>query len=673
MTIIRGKSGKYLLSIIFALSLYVTQSFAQEQLTNLPTLYITTENGAPVVDKENYVSGNVVIKSSDPTEELSAIAGIRLRGNSTFRMDKKAYRIKFDKKANVLNLPAKAKSWVLLANYADKTLIRNALAFKISTILGFEFTPSVRFVDVVLNGTYLGNYMLTDQIQVDKNRVNVVEQEGTEITEPDITGGYLIEQAGDPTDEPVWFLTEHGMKLVVKSPDSDVINSTQLAYIKKYFADYEKRLFSADFADPEKGYRAMVDTVSLVNWYIACELTGNPDSFWSTYFYKKRSDDKLYYGPLWDYDIAFNNDKRLGDATRKFMRDAAWDPKEWIHQLWRDDWFRDAVCRRWQKLIADDLSGSLLSYIDETAQLIDASQKRNFETWDILDKEVYLENYLFKTYQEGIDYLKSYVEKRIEFLTENFSAEPQKPSEPFVPDNYYYAIKNKKTGNWISVNQNSLDANEILVMWEPLENNDAQLWEMKQIEGDLFQIINKNSGLAMTRTDENINLIQTSAENDNPDQQWYIKPVNTGNMYGIVNKRTGKSVNNSGGNYENGTNAIEYNNNITGSDNQQWYFVPVSEMLSVFDPEAVLSNIEIAPNPAKDKIRISFRTMLPQDIIITINDLQGIKRYEVSGKCSSSGEYTFIIPLNGFDAGLYLVNISGLDKGKIVKKLIVKY
>ena len=79
MTIIRGKSGKYLLSIIFALSLYVTQSFAQEQLTNLPTLYITTENGAPVVDKENYVSGNVVIKSSDPTEELSAIAGIRLR------------------------------------------------------------------------------------------------------------------------------------------------------------------------------------------------------------------------------------------------------------------------------------------------------------------------------------------------------------------------------------------------------------------------------------------------------------------------------------------------------------------------------------------------------------------------------------------------------------------
>lgn len=96
-------------------------------------------------------------------------------------------------------------------------------------------------------------------------------------------------------------------------------------------------------------------------------------------------------------------------------------------------------------------------------------------------------------------------------------------------------------------------------------------------------------------------------------------------------------------------------------------------MLSVFDPEAVLSNIEIAPNPAKDKIRISFKTMLPQDIIITINDLQGIKRYEVSGKCSSSGEYTFIIPLNGFDAGLYLVNISGLDKGKIVKKLIVKY
>ncbi|MDR1370092.1 MAG: CotH kinase family protein [Dysgonamonadaceae bacterium] len=396
-------------------------SGAPTQLSNLPAIHVTTENNEPVLDKENYVQGNVIVKSSEPAEELSMVAGIRLRGNASFRMDKKSFRIKLDKKTNLLNLPAKAKSWVLLANHADKTLIRNAVAFKIGNMLGFDFNPSVRFVDLVLNGSYLGNYLLTDQIEVNENRVNIDEQEATDIIEPNITGGYLLEQAGDPTDEPVWFLSGKEMKLVIKSPDSDVITDAQIQYIKNYISDFENRLFSDGFKDLIDGYRAKVDTTSLINWYIACELTGNSDAFWSIYLYKKRSDDKLYFGPLWDFDIAFNNDNRLGDATRKLMRKDAWDPKAWIQQMWLDDWFRNAVKRRWQQLVVDgNLLQELTSYINETSRLINQSQQLNFTKWNILNKQIYLETFLFGTYQEGVDYLKSYLTNRIDFLTENF-------------------------------------------------------------------------------------------------------------------------------------------------------------------------------------------------------------------------------------------------------------
>jgi len=144
---------KNILLSILLLIFVLLQVSAQVQQSNLPTLFITTINGQQVVDKVNYMQGNIVIKSADLTEELSMVTEIKLRGNSTLRMEKKSFRIKLDKKTNILNLPAKAKSWVLLANYSDKTLIRNAVAFKIGSILGFEFTPSIRFVDLVLNGS----------------------------------------------------------------------------------------------------------------------------------------------------------------------------------------------------------------------------------------------------------------------------------------------------------------------------------------------------------------------------------------------------------------------------------------------------------------------------------------------------------------------------------------
>lgn len=395
---------------------------AREQLTNIPTVYIDTENSAPVTSKSDYVSGTVTVVSADRDECCDALPmGIRGRGNSTWSMEKKPYRVKFDKKTNFLNNTAKAKNWVFLANYADKTLIRNAIAFEISRFVGLEYTPSIKFVDVVLNDKYVGNYMVTDQTEVNPGRVPVEEQETTDTQEPEISGGYLLELDGFADGEPVWFQTGQGMKVTVKYPKDDKINEQQLKYITDYVCEFERRLFSDGFSDPEKGFRSMVDENSLVNWYIACELTANSDSFWSTYIYKKRNDDHIYFGPMWDYDIAFNNDNRLGNAILKLMRDHAHEPRVWIRRMWQDAKFRENVNKRWMQLVEEGIEDYLLDAVDSYAALIDDSQALNFKTWPVLNRRVYLENSVFPTYKEGVDYLSDFISERIAFLTESFA------------------------------------------------------------------------------------------------------------------------------------------------------------------------------------------------------------------------------------------------------------
>ncbi len=389
------------------------------QLTDIPTIFINTVNGVGVTSKDDYVEAYVTVRGAKNAEDniTEVLTEIKGRGNSTWGMAKKPYRLKFDKKIKFLGNEAKEKNWVLLANYADKTLLRNALAFETArNMFDFGFTPSVTFVDVVLNGKNLGNYTLTDQVEVKSKRVPVLEQEETTtLNDPEITGGYLIEVDGFADSEISWFQTNKGMKVTIKYPKDDEINSDQSYYISNYTQQMETALFSSSYTNAETGWRKYVDEASLVDWYIACELFGNSDSWWSTYMYKERG-EIFKLGPLWDFDIAFNNDDRLGDATQKLMRTYAHDPKTWIARWWQDAGFQANVKARWGELRAKGLKSFMNKYIDETAELLDESQKNNFEVWNILWSKVYRELAARGSYEAEVNFLKQYVLDRISFL-----------------------------------------------------------------------------------------------------------------------------------------------------------------------------------------------------------------------------------------------------------------
>ena len=389
------------------------------QLTNIPTIFINTVNGVGVTSKDNYVEAYVTVRGAKNAEDniTEVLTEIKGRGNSTWGMAKKPYRLKFDKKIKFLGNEAKEKNWVLLANYADKTLLRNALAFETArNMFDFGFTPSVTFVDVVLNGKNLGNYTLTDQVEVKSKRVPVLEQEETTtLNDPEITGGYLIEVDGFADSEISWFQTNKGMKVTIKYPKDDEINSDQSYYISNYTQQMETALFSSSYTNAETGWRKYVDEASLVDWYIACELFGNSDSWWSTYMYKERG-EIFKLGPLWDFDIAFNNDDRLGDATQKLMRTYAHDPKTWIARWWQDAGFQANVKARWGELRSKGLKSFMNNYIDEAAELLDESQENNFNVWNILSSKVYRELAARGSYEAEVNFLKQYVINRISYL-----------------------------------------------------------------------------------------------------------------------------------------------------------------------------------------------------------------------------------------------------------------
>lgn len=652
----------------------IGQTPAQQQYTNIPTLHLTTDNLTPITSKINWLPGDIIIKSTDPTEELSMRMEIRGRGNSTWNMPKKPYRFRLVNKTNVLNLPARERNWVLLANYADKTLIRNAVAMKISQIVGLEFTPSVRFVDVVLNNQFLGNYMLTDQVEVAPYRVYIPELSSTDTQLPRLSGGYLLEFDGFASSEPVWFTTPKGLKVTIKSPDSEDIQSVQQQYIYNFIADIENTLFSPNFADPVTGYRSKMDTTTLINWYIASELSGNSDAFWSTYVYKKRSDDKLYFGPMWDYDIAFNNDDRLGDATEKRMSTSAHNPRVWIQQLLTDEWFQAAVWRRWQQLVAGGIKNQLLAYVDATAAGIQSSQQLNFQRWNNLNTKVYREYRLFPTYAQGVDYLKSYISARVDFLNSSFAyVEPEKPSEPFNPGNFYYMIMNVRTNNVVIVPNGSTALNHSLVLWQPRSEDATQLWEMKPVDGEWFHIVNKYSGLVMTGNGRGTNLIQTAASPSDFTQQWKMVPVLTGNIYGVVNRKSNYSINNSGGNFANGTAVIEWDNNIAGSQNQQWYLLPMEGLVSTRNNMPLIevtSRLELYPNPATDRVIVTVSTT--GVAMLEMINIAGQPVYQQIIVGNDLQEQRKTIDVSHLQPGVYFIVLKQTSGERISRRIIVQ-
>ena len=390
--------------------LILTSSLSAQQykrVSNLPHIYIYTFNNVPITSKVNYVYSTMYYVDEDDVVTKYDSMQIRGRGNSTWNLSKKPYRIKFQEKQKFLGKGyANAKKWTLLANAGDKTLMRNAVTSLMGDFLGLKNNPAHKFVDLTLNGKYIGNYQISDQVEVRPHRVNITEQDYPLTEESDITGGYLLEVDGSQ-DGNCFTTSRYSVPIRIHYPDEEEISPEQNEYIREYMRNFETVLSSSSFADPEKGYRAMVDSVSLANWFVATEVSGNIDGYYSTYFYKEQQDSLLYWGPLWDYDIAYANDNRKGDTSRQLMTDVGYgQTKMWVNRMWEDPWFARLVCRRLKEAVDDGLQDYLLSKIDSIQSLLAESQELNYNKWGISTRML-RERVLYSSYDQYVGDLRS--------------------------------------------------------------------------------------------------------------------------------------------------------------------------------------------------------------------------------------------------------------------------
>ncbi|GAA4084360.1 CotH kinase family protein [Mucilaginibacter panaciglaebae] len=386
----------------------------------IATLYLTTDGGATINSKNNYVTGTVRLVSNFKDIEYNGATQVKGHGNSTWSdMPKKPYKLKLDKKAALLGMPA-GKSWILLANYADKSLMRNELAFNLSRSFGRAYTPASRYVELYLNGEYRGNYQITQEVKEGTGLIDIEEQTPVTTTLPDLSGGYLVEEDLFANTSPVNFYTAKQMPFAVKYPDDSDINQQQKDYIKNHFQKLEDALFADNFADPANGYRKYFDVNTYVDYYIVNEVIGNPDIFRSTYLFKKRNDDHIYTGPIWDFDKAADNDNRLGEQVNGLMLNLAFNPKTWIKRLMEDRAFRQRIRSRWNEMRSIILA--LPNAIDPLAKKLAVSQVKNFTKWNILTRQSYLELQVNGSYAGEVQYLKTFLTNHIAWLDQKFNS-----------------------------------------------------------------------------------------------------------------------------------------------------------------------------------------------------------------------------------------------------------
>ena len=412
-------------------------------ITNLPAVVIHTVDAEDIVIKDKYIKGIVSVISENGTKIYTDSLEVRGRGNMSWGFPKKPYRMKLYNKASLLGLPAKEKNWTLINNYGDKTLMRNLLAFDLSERYEMEYTPAGTPVNVFLNGEYKGCYQLCDHIQVAPERVEVEEMKNNNSQLPELSGGYLIEIDAYADQEISWFISNiTHTPVTVKSPGDDEITMVQYNYIKDHFNKLVGAVFSPDFTDPLKGYRRYMDTESFIKHFLIGEISGNTDTYWSVYMYKKRNNDIFYTGPVWDFDLAYENDIRtypindLPDWIYNTRGNGAEGMKSFVNKLFTDSTFSAEVKEIYSKYrdsgaISED---SLLKVVDDYESEIDQSQALNFMRWNIMDSLIHQNALIHGSYYAEVDNVRSYIAGRIKKVDEMLGYEPVS-NENIIEDN----------------------------------------------------------------------------------------------------------------------------------------------------------------------------------------------------------------------------------------------
>ncbi len=371
--------------------------------------------------------------------DLQSRIQTNIRGSSSQQFPKKQYAVRLvddndeNRNEEVLGMPSE-NNWILHAPYDDKTLMRNAIAYRLSRDMGW-YAPRTRFVEVFLHeGSgpvtgehYHGVYMMVERIKWDNNRVDIDKVTPDDNSEPGITGGYIIQN-----DRDVHITTARGSEFACVRPQDWDITDKQRQWLIGYLDDFEETLFGSGFNDPETGYRSFINTDSFIDHHLITELSKEIDGYrLSTFMYKDR-EGKLTMGPLWDFNLSFGNANYLtGDDSEGWYYERISNEQYlygWYTRFFQDPDFERRYIGRWHTLRQTFFSNEyILEIIEQYADLLDEAQERNFERWPILGIYVWPnpDGYDERdTYRKEVDWMIDWVEARLEWMDTQLGEPP---------------------------------------------------------------------------------------------------------------------------------------------------------------------------------------------------------------------------------------------------------
>ncbi|MFQ8705668.1 MAG: bacterial Ig-like domain-containing protein, partial [Thomasclavelia sp.] len=440
--------------------------------SRLPVVYINTENSADVTSKDYYINGEMKIQGNEhynleTTKLYDGKIEIKGRGNSTWGLPKKPYKIKLDSKTNLFSM-GKSKHWVLLANYYDSSSLRNTLSYDLSGALDMPQTETVH-TGVVFNGKYVGTYQFCEQIRVDEKRVDVLnwDDEAKNLSEivatkegldagdleeylaenlgwttsgkfnyqgktylisnydytiPSINGGYLLELDSN-YDEVSKFKTNSNQPLMFKAPEFASSNQDMMNYVQNYIQAYEDAVRSKDYHSIYDGnkvhYSELFDMNSLVDYWLVTELFFNEDGMKkSTYMYKD-VDDKFHMGPIWDMDWSSGASQSAAIPTDQWQTlyfpaySIPGEPQlqQWYRYLIKDPYFVSCVKQRYDEVRNNQIADMMASIEDYRVYLKEAGAANS---------SIWYGN--TNTGENEINKLKSWLTSRLAFMDEQFSS-----------------------------------------------------------------------------------------------------------------------------------------------------------------------------------------------------------------------------------------------------------
>jgi len=402
--------------------------------SNLPIIIINTDGGVSIPDDPRVLASMKIIYRGAGERNFLADQfntaflnydgriNIEVRGSSSQVTPKKQYGFSTkmadgitNNNISLLGLPEE-NDWILNGLAFDESLMRNYLCFNLSRKIG-EYASRTVYCEVILNGSYIGLYMLLEKIKPDPSRVDIHEIAQKDITFPDITGGYITkadkQTGGDPE---AWTLD--GVVFIHSWPDPSIVNAAQSSYIR---SEFEKLSNSASMGDisPATGYPSIIDIPSFIDYMIINELSANADAYqFSTYYHKDRN-GKLRAGPIWDQDLTFGYDlffwgfDRSKTYTWQFSNGDNEGPKYW-KDLYNNTKFRCYLSKRWNELTQPGKPlnyNSLVAYIDETAQLISEAADRENAKWGTSPNHV-----------NDVAAIKSWLQARITWMTNSLGS-----------------------------------------------------------------------------------------------------------------------------------------------------------------------------------------------------------------------------------------------------------